>query len=184
MFQAELHKPFSPQQHFEPVDHNGFRVVDFSVLDLALKIIEKRATGSLNDCSLDTQRLIIIEFARDDYVQALRQFDPAFLQGAHFLFLDADVNLCIQRIHDRVAHPDSIDDHFVSDDIITGYYQKDGTPDMIRALADVFALDKQKMKRVETYGSRDEFLHDYVWDYARYLLEQSSSWSRITRHCC
>jgi gluconate kinase len=164
MFQTELRKPFCTQQHFEPIDHNGFRVIDFSVLDPALHIIQKRAIASLNDCDPYTRRLIVIEFARDDYIQALRQFDPAFLQDAHFLFLSADVDLCIQRIHDRVAHPDSIDDHFVSDDIMTGYYQKDSTPDMIRALADVFALDKQKMSHVETYSSRDEFLHNYVRD--------------------
>jgi gluconate kinase len=181
LFQAELHNPSCTQQYFELVDHNGFRVIDFSVLDPALHIIQKRAIASLNDCNPYTQRLIVIEFARDDYIQALRQFDTAFLQDAHFLFLDADVDLCIQRIHNRVAHPASIDDHFVSDDIITGYYQKDSTPDMIRALADVFALDKQKITHVETYSSRDEFLHDYVRDYTRHLLERPSSRSRITR---
>ena len=181
MFQKELHDPLCPQQHFEPVDHNGFRVIDFSVLDPALKIIQKRAIASLNDCYPYAQRLFVIEFARDDYIQALRQFDPAFLQDAHFLFLDSDVDLCIQRIHDRVAHPDSIDDHFVSDDIITGYYQKDSSRDMIRLLADAFALDEQKMTHVETNGSQDEFLHDYVRDYARHLLPQPSSRPRITR---
>jgi Sec7-like guanine-nucleotide exchange factor len=181
LFQAELHKPFCPQQHFEPVDHNGFRVIDFSALDPALHIIQKKAIASLNDCSPYTQRLFVIEFARDDYIKALHQFDPAFLQDAHFLFLDADVDLCIQRIHNRVTHPASIDDHFVSDDIITGYYQKDSTPDTIRKLANRFALDEQKMRYVETYSSRDEFLHDYVRDYARHLLERTSSRSRITR---
>ena len=181
IFQAELHSPLCTHQHFEPVDHNGFRVIDFSVLDPALKTIQKKATTSLEDSNPSTQRLFVIEFARDDYIKALHQFDPAFLQDAHFLFLDADVDLCIQRIHDRVAHPTSIDDHFVSDDIITGYYQKDSTPDTIRKLAVAFDLDKQKMRYVETYGSRDEFLHDYVRDYARYLLEQPSSRSRITR---
>ncbi len=181
MFQAELHKPFCPQQHFEPIDHNGFRVIDFSVLDPALNVIQKRATAALKDCNPYTRRLIVIEFARDDYIQALRQFDPAFLQDAHFLFLDADVDLCIQRIHDRVAHPVSIDDHFVSNDIITGYYQKDSTPDMIRKLADAFALDKQNMRHVETCNSREEFLNDYVRNYTRHLLEPPSSQSRITR---
>jgi gluconate kinase len=181
MFQAELYNPSCIQQHFELVDHNGFRVKDFSILDPALKTIQKKATASLGDCNPCTQRLFIIEFARDDYIQALRQFDPAFLQDAHFLFLDADVDLCIQRIHDRVKHPASIDDHFVSNDIITGYYQKDNTLDMIHKLAVAFDLDKQKMRHVETYGSREEFLHDYVRDYARYLLEQPSSRSRITR---
>ena len=180
-FQAELHNPSCTQQHFETVDHDGFRVIDFSVLNPALKTIQRKVTTSLEDCNPATQRLFVIEFARDDYIQALRQFDPAFLQDAHFLFLDADVDLCIQRIHNRVAHPDSIDDHFVSDDIIAGYYQKDSSPDLIRVLADVFALDKQKMSHVETCGPRDEFLHDYVRDYARYLLEQPSSRSRITR---
>lgn len=180
MFQSELYNPRFSQQHFEAIAHNGFRVIDFSVLDPALNIIQKRALTSLKGCDASTQRLLVIEFARDDYIQALHQFDPAFLQDAHFLFLDADVDLCIQRIHNRVAHPESVDDHFVSDDIITGYYQKDSTPEMIRALGDEFGLDKQKMKYVETYGSRDEFLHDYVRDYARLLLEQSSSRSRMT----
>jgi hypothetical protein len=181
MFQAELHNPSYIQQHFEPVDHSGFRVIDFSVLDPALHIIQKRAIASLNDCDPYNQRLLVIEFARNDYFQAFSQFDPVFLQDAHFLFLDANVDLCIQRIHNRVAHPDSIDDHFVLDDIITGYYQKDSTPDMICALANVFALDKQKMSHIETYSSRDEFLYNYVRDYARHVLKQPSSRSRITR---
>src|SRR5207247_9239096 len=82
MFQAEMHKPFCPQQHFEPVDYNGFRVIDFSVLDPALHIIQKRAIASLNDCDPYTQRLLVIEFARNDYFQAFSQFDPVFLQDA------------------------------------------------------------------------------------------------------
>jgi|SRR5215467_4194132 len=185
MFQAELHNPSCTQQHFEPVDHDGFRVIDFSILDPALQTIQKRAAASvaatLRDCNLYAQRLIVIEFARDDYIDALRQFDPAYLHDAHFLFLDCDVDLSIQRIHDRVAHPESADDHFVSDDIITGYYQKDSTSNMIRALADQFILNEQKMRHVETYGSRDSFLQDYVRDYARHLLESSSSRPRIMR---
>ena len=84
MFQKELHNPFCSQQHIERVNHNGFRVIDFSVLDPALKIIQNRAIASLNDCHPYTKRLIVIEFARGDYIQALRQFDLAFLQDAHF----------------------------------------------------------------------------------------------------
>lgn len=181
MFQRELYGPRCLQQHFERVDHNGFRVIDFSVLDPALNSIQRRVNSALKDCNPNAKRLIVIEFARDNYIQAFRQFDPIFLQDAHFLFLDAKVDTCIPRIHYRAAHCESRhDDHFVSDDIIAGYYQKDSTPLMIRELAEVFDLNNQKMQKLQTDGLLDELLNDFVPDYTYHLLEQPSSAKRNT----
>ena len=56
--------------------HNGFDVLDFSVLDEALKEVEIQAIRQI--CSHD---LITIEFARDDYRKALRNFHSEFLRN-------------------------------------------------------------------------------------------------------
>src|SRR5437016_8435955 len=69
-------------KRFHPTDHGGFDVLDFSVMDIALQDLEKRVQEQL--FSVD---LITIEFARDDYNLALKQFQsPGFLsQDTYFL---------------------------------------------------------------------------------------------------
>ncbi|MBO0795569.1 MAG: hypothetical protein J2P36_32155, partial [Ktedonobacteraceae bacterium] len=52
-------------------------------------------------------------------------FDPEFLRGSYFLFVDADLGTCIQRIHTRVAEVGKPDCHFVSDYIMHSYYSRE-----------------------------------------------------------
>ena len=68
----------------------------------------------------------ILELARDDYCKALELFASTPLRNAFFLFIDADVETCKQRIKARVKKdPQAPDDHYVSEYIFEAYYNRD-----------------------------------------------------------
>lgn len=106
---------------------NGFDVVDFSVLDTVLNKMEIR-TKELDTAPEMVNRLFLLEFARADYHHAFQQFSDAFLQSAYFLYLKADMDQCISRIYQRVANPITLNDHFVSNEIMKDYYCQDDWP--------------------------------------------------------
>ncbi len=109
---------------FSSTEYGGFDVHEHIVFDEALKELE-RVILKREKVPDDKNELIIIEFARDDYCKALGLFSPAFIQNAFFLFLDTDIPTCIKRIKDRIAHPQFLDDHHVSEYIFESYYQND-----------------------------------------------------------
>jgi adenylate kinase family enzyme len=106
-----------------PEEHNGFDVLDFGVLDSVLDRMAEQIRAEK-----ESQKLFLIEFARRNYTQALSRFGPDILQGAHLLYLDADLETCIERVHRRIDNP-TIEcgryNHFVSDFIMQGYYYRD-----------------------------------------------------------
>src|ERR1700731_1572539 len=65
MFRFEkLFRSSSVPRKFRATEHNGFDVLDFSVLDMALKELEKKV--QFNNSQNNNDELITIEFARDD----------------------------------------------------------------------------------------------------------------------
>lgn len=105
---------------------DGFDVLDPGVLGVALRGLKKRVVEEMR--SGDKRKLVIVEFARIDYSRALKRFFSEFLKDAFFLFIDADIPVCLQRIEDRVAKPldeRSKDDHYVSPFIFETYYERD-----------------------------------------------------------
>src|SRR5256885_8359264 len=117
----QISSTYGNKNQFRITKHSGFDVLDFTVLDIALKELENRVQQRY-DPSKD--ELIIIEFARDDYIRALQQFSTSFLVDAYFLFIETDIQIAIQRVKDRVTDPPTPDNHFVSEDILNNYYGK------------------------------------------------------------
>jgi len=109
---------------FSSTEHDGFDVHDHTAFDDALREVETRVLQRERILEKKDE-LIIIEFARNDYGKALKLFNSEFLCNATFLFVDADIPTCKQRIRERVAHPCTPDDHFVSEYIFEAYYQMD-----------------------------------------------------------
>ena len=115
---------------FKPTDYDGFDVYKLDAFDDALRKLSSRVLDWIKKPG-NNNRLCIVEFARDDYCNALGMFDPELLpliRDAYFLFIDADIPTCIKRIHARVAKPNTertLDDHFVSNYIFDAYYQRD-----------------------------------------------------------
>jgi adenylate kinase family enzyme len=166
--------------HIRPAEFAGFEVLDFSILDNALKSIEGRVEKALERHELDRPRIAIIEFARSDYVQALSQFDPTFLKDAHFLILESDINTCMKRIYERTRCHEFADDMYVPGNIMEGYYQVDATQETVHQLQKALGLSGHRIQLMRTDIPRDECLYDCVRPFARTLLAPDSQTRRIT----
>ena len=174
-FRQERDHPRNGYKYFCPTDHNGFDVIDFSVLPLALQEVEKRVQIH----SSSKVNLVLIEFARDDYCEVLRTFSYNFLHDAYFLFLNAEIDICIQRVHERITYPATPDDHFVSDGIIKSYYHKDNKPYIISQLAQDYNLDDKRVRVIDNTVSHDSFLQK-IDDFFDFLFSQELETSRKT----
>jgi adenylate kinase family enzyme len=119
MFQADR-----ASKRFSATQHGGFDVRDLTVFDIALRELETQVWQEPRPSGAE-RRLVIIEFARANYVEALKNFTDDFLNDAHFLFINTDIPTCIQRIRKRAENPQTPDDHFVSEYIFKSYYHQD-----------------------------------------------------------
>src|SRR6266550_1619175 len=146
-------------KRFRPTAHGGFDVIDMSVFDTALEKLEKLVREEEKK-RLSKKELIIIEFARNDYREAFEFFDPEFLQSSYFIFVDADIETCIRRIHNRITScPATEDNHYVSEYIIKSYYYKDNWEYMGSHLKKVYGIEEQRIEAVNNMGSLQEFIN-------------------------
>lgn len=139
---------------FCPTEHNGFDVLDFSILDTALQ-----ALGKEIEQHDTTEDIITIEFARDDYYQALKNFRYGLFYDACFLYIDANVETCLQRIHKRVALPTTEDDHpSLSDESFKIYYGKDHKHYMLSEFSLDFHINDKQVEVIENEDLYEHFL--------------------------
>ena len=140
------------QKQFRPLEHGGFDVLDYSVLIVAL---QKLNTTLLTHISkVKTNKIIMIEFARKDYMDALRYFNSEVLQDAYFLLIEADLDQCIQRVRRRVTQPITPDNHFISEETLRKHYTTQYFPRPEEDEA------KRKWRVIENRGSRRDFIKD------------------------
>jgi hypothetical protein len=146
---------------FLPAGRDGFNVIDRSMFDRALKTVEQDAKTAEQTTHNHVQAvfkplLILIEFARDDYDRAFQQFSPDFFRDAYFLFLDARIDICKARVKERVAHPQTPDDHEVSDFIFASYYDKDSAHVLSANVIADHGIEQQRVKALDNNGSFDD----------------------------
>jgi thymidylate kinase len=170
MFREEQDK----HRRFRPAAHGGFDVIDFSVLNEALSIVQRRAKEKLAESD---RTFVTIEFARNDYKQAWPTFDLAFLQGAYFLFIDASHEICKTRIHRRVQEdPTNLDNHFVSDDILNQYYDSNKLGNRTYMSKDFpidFSIDPTHVKVIDNNQDESDFL-SAIHSFLEAVLNQHS----------
>jgi thymidylate kinase len=166
-----LHTMFlaDTQGRFGRTEHGGFDIYDLSVFDMALREMEQKASELTHTAK--KKELIMIEFARNDYIQAFRQFSFDFLQNAYFLFLDADMDTCKQRIHDRVDNPVTEDDYFVSDYILETYYSKDNHEHLSASFKAAYRIDAQRIKVIDNKGGYEDIL-EKINQFIDFIFEQ------------
>ena len=169
LFQEEQRQADTEQKKFRAVEHEGFEVLDSSVLDIALKDVEDLARNFM----AFARNFLLIEFARDDYREALKQFNSDLLQEAYFLFIHSDVDTCIQRIQERIAHPATSDDVYVSSEVMRRYYQFDNRPFMLSNFAKEYTIPQGKVKVINNTGTLKGF-HREVYEFVETILEQES----------
>jgi len=173
----EMAQADTAHKNLRQTEHGGFDVQDFSVLDIALKDVEKRAQHR----SLEQDTLVIIEFARDDYSKALKWFSSGFLQDAYFLFMHLDLDTCIQRIQKRITYtytdPPISDNHYVSEEIVRGYYQMDNRQYIKDSLKTDYSIMKL-IRIIDNSGSWLE-LRDNVLRFVDIIFWQESGGSKL-----
>lgn len=140
-------------KQFKAAAHGGFDVIDFTVVDIALKRLEQKVKRHTS--SKKSAELILIEFARPDYQHAFLQFSKKFLQGqdAYFLYLNAELDTCKQRILDRTKNPIFEDDYHVSERIFKQYYHQDNGQDLPDILERAYQIDQQHVKMINNNDS-------------------------------
>lgn len=143
-------------EQFRHVAFGGFDILDPCVRDTALKELKEQAQLS---CSTKNE-LVLIEFSRGNYGQALKLFGKDFLCDANFLFLDADTDTCIQRVRERVAHPQNLNDHFVSNYVIDCLCQQSNSQSMASNLKTDFGIADRKIEVLDSRGSIQKLAYD------------------------
>jgi hypothetical protein len=120
-------------------------------------VINDREVAEKQDSSAATKKLLIIEFARDEYREAIEDImRSVFASNAHILFTHADTGICLQRIHERALHPHCEDDHpSCSDRFFIRYYGTDNRK-FIQTLHEQYSPD-QCVGIVESDGTLDQF---------------------------
>lgn len=108
------------RKQFSPAENGSFHVLDYTVLDTSLQEIEQQILQK----TLSDKEMVIIEFARNNYLHALQKFSALFLRNSYFLFIDAEDTTCRERVYTRYTHYLSSDDHFVSDETFDKHYDR------------------------------------------------------------
>ncbi len=156
---------------FHPLNQDrecsGFDVIDFRVLDEALKEAEARAKTYTE---IIKNGLVIVEFARNDYQEALKLFHPDFLQEAYLLFFTIDIETSIQRVQQRYLKTGY---HLVSDHILRGYYKDQELAATIAHLRSTYNLRKP-VEICDNTGSWKDFFRQ-LNRFFDLLIEQESS---------
>ncbi len=100
----------------------GFVVTDFAILDDVLKEINRK----LKELERPG-KMIFVEFARDRYIKALKNFDREVLGRSLLLYIYCPYDVCVQRNvrRFREARSKTLDDHIAPSDIMERYYKYD-----------------------------------------------------------
>ncbi len=100
----------------------GFVVTDFTILDDVLKEINRK----LKELE-QPGKVTFVEFARDRYANALKNFDRRVLDHSLILYIYCPFDTCMERNIQRFreARDKGVDDHIAPTDIMERYYKYD-----------------------------------------------------------
>jgi adenylate kinase family enzyme len=180
MFMADTQGQFKPAD----AEYGGFDVLDLAVFDTALRKLEQKVKAHISTAHLE--EIILIEFSRNDYEKAFQQFSREFLQDAYFLYLRVDLEICKRRIRERIAKPNTVDDHFVSEYIFEAYYNEDNGQSIPQILKGKYKIGEYRVKIIDNGGSQAEssalfnqFI-DVVFAFEAHRLRETEPIQRIT----
>ncbi len=98
----------------------GFEVTDLSMLDDVLKRINDQLK------KLEKHgRVIFVEFSRDSYAHAMKNFDRDVLNRSLILYIYTPFDVCLERNVRRFKVQKNLDDHIVPSDMMKKYYKYD-----------------------------------------------------------
>ncbi len=170
------------RKNFHPEKPNGFYVTNPVMYTDALKLLEQSA----NQVRPTSNQLLVIEFARSDYLNAIKTFESSFFYNSAFIFLYADIDTCLERIAQRVKHPHYfLDDHFVPDRTL-GRFESASTkqyPQLFRdSLVNDYRGKNSPFSIIDSSGSKhDTLTQTNLFIDKLILLSQTPVFSNITR---
>jgi len=116
----------------------GFEVTYFTIVDEVLSTIDSRLEDvkSRND-------LVFIEFARDNYISALKNFRSETFARAMIVYIYCPYDLCLERNRKRFEQQknNALDDHIVPTDLMESYYKNDD-------IEKIFLTDRPALAKV------------------------------------
>ncbi len=115
------------QEKFRPNARDGFDVLNFSVLDVALERLFVKLSTLESSHKFD---IIFIEFARQRYEDAFKKLGTRLQNKYNILFVEANLDTCIERIDRRTLECCGEDQHYISDEIMKNYFSVDNWPYM------------------------------------------------------
>jgi len=141
---------------FKATKHDGFDWLDFAIGDEALRLANAKMNVWL---ASELEQWIMIEFSRPDYSHALQQFDLSLVQDAYFLFIEAQEELCRERLRERIRHPETRDDHYVSEYILDTYY-KPAFKLNVLDISGQHGIEAQRIRVIANNGSLTDFVRE------------------------
>ena len=154
---------YNKQGWFKPAQPRGFNVVDITAFDFALSRLERKIARYNSSINASMEEIVLIEFARNDYWRAFKQFNPSFLKDAYFIYLGAEVGICKKRINDRVAEQKyPVDDYPVSDYIFEKYYYGDDGWDLTSNFRNIFGINEKRLLIHNNNSSLEETMKKIV----------------------
>lgn len=152
----------------------GFDVLNVEAFDRALCQVEQEATAAFaeSEAFSPQKNLALIEFARNDYERAFKQFSRAFLQNAYFVYLDVRMEICIQRIHQRVKYQATDDDYYVSDYILQTYYRH-GDGRQLEKILGEYGIGAERIRILDNNVDLAE-ASTSIGSFAQHILSQTT----------
>ena len=157
---------YREKRQFRQTDYGGFDVCDFSVLNTALEKLDDEIQKEQRNADL-----LFIEFARQDYKEAFKLFKQTPLDTSYFLFVESDLQACIDRIYKRVHERQKPDHHFVSEYIMWTYYNKNNWSYMKDNFGKEFHISESHIKTINNSGLLQSFLEE-VEKYTQFILHE------------
>ncbi len=105
-----------------PAPGGGVKITDDTVWDELIDGLNKQALELQNE-----NRLLFIEFSRNDYRRAFKRFSPEVLQNSVIIYIDAPFDVCWERNVRRVEREREmgLDSHLVSREEMEKTYARD-----------------------------------------------------------
>lgn len=108
------------QKRHRRLPEGGMKITDDKVWD--------DLSMALNEQALKLQspdKLLFIEFSRDNYVRAFKHFSQKILQNSLVVYIDAPFDLCWERNARRAKKEQGLDAHLVSREEMERTYARD-----------------------------------------------------------
>lgn len=108
-----------------PAPGGGVKITDDTVWDDLARALNEQALKLQ-----DPNRLLFIEFSRDNYVRAFKHFSPKILQNSVVVYIDVPFDLCWERNARRVREEKGLDAHLVSREEMEKTYLHDDSEEL------------------------------------------------------